>query len=376
MNTVKLAIAELRKGNGITQSDLADYLGVSFQAVSKWENGTSMPDITLLPMLAEYFKVSVDQILGLKPLNDKEYIPRGFDTAEKWHKKMECLKDSRVGFWNEDYLEFLVAKVWKITQPISIVDFGCRDGHLGQLLLPILPKGSSYTGVDISERLIEEAKSTFEGSEFKTEFIRSDLGAYDVNGKYDMAICQALLRHMPNPKEILQKMVDAVCIGGRVICIEVNREFEHAGLHIKGIDYNSFGTTAVFQKFWKAELASEGRDYSIGMKMPFYMDECGLQDIDVRINDRVNFINPNGDKNQYEKQLGSLMRTNGWNKDLSEDEKEKIIKLFMSRGLTRAEAEKYVKSNAEISHYLMDNKDCAFVLKTLGVLISYGTKAE
>jgi transcriptional regulator with XRE-family HTH domain len=46
MATVKLKIAELRKEKGIGQQDLADVLGVSFQSVSKWETGVTMPDIT------------------------------------------------------------------------------------------------------------------------------------------------------------------------------------------------------------------------------------------------------------------------------------------------------------------------------------------
>jgi transcriptional regulator with XRE-family HTH domain len=77
MSTVKLTIAKLRKAKGITQSELASFLGVSFQAVSKWENGTTMPDIALLPKLSEYFQVSVDEILGLRPLKNREYKSRG-----------------------------------------------------------------------------------------------------------------------------------------------------------------------------------------------------------------------------------------------------------------------------------------------------------
>jgi transcriptional regulator with XRE-family HTH domain len=53
MTMVKLKIAELRKNKRIGQQDLADVLGVSFQSVSKWENGVTMPDITLLPNIAE-----------------------------------------------------------------------------------------------------------------------------------------------------------------------------------------------------------------------------------------------------------------------------------------------------------------------------------
>lgn len=374
MKSVKLLIAELRRAKGITQSELANYLGVSFQAVSKWENGTTMPDITLLPMLSEYFQVSVDEILGLKPLSNREYMSRGTDRKEHWDNKLGYLKDSRIEFWNYDYLYFLVNKVWNITRPINIIDFGCGYGYLGLMLLKILPTGSTYTGVDISETLLDEARILFKDSEYKTKFIKSDLNSFSVKEEYDMAICQALLRHLPNPKEILRKMVDVVSIGGMVICVEVNREFENAGLYIKGINYNSFNKTSVLQKLWKTELAEEGRDYSVGIKIPFYMQECGLHNIDVRINDRVNFINPYGDKTEYNKLLKSLITTNGWNRKLSDDENESIIDLFMNRGLTRAEAEIYMKSDLEISNYLMSNKDNVFVLKTNCLLISYGTK--
>lgn len=55
-------IKELRKQRGLTQEQLANDIGVSFQAVSKWENNISLPDITLAPMLASYFGVSLDTL--------------------------------------------------------------------------------------------------------------------------------------------------------------------------------------------------------------------------------------------------------------------------------------------------------------------------
>ena len=53
-------IRELRKQRGITQEQLAECIGVSFQAVSKWENNIALPDITMAPVLAAYFGVSMD----------------------------------------------------------------------------------------------------------------------------------------------------------------------------------------------------------------------------------------------------------------------------------------------------------------------------
>lgn len=57
-------IAELRKQNNMTQAEVADALHISFQAVSKWERDESLPDITLLPGIAELFQVSIDNLLG------------------------------------------------------------------------------------------------------------------------------------------------------------------------------------------------------------------------------------------------------------------------------------------------------------------------
>jgi len=62
--TIGKRISNLRKEKGITQEDLAERLGVTPQAVSKWENDISYPDITLLPRLAEILVVTVDELLS------------------------------------------------------------------------------------------------------------------------------------------------------------------------------------------------------------------------------------------------------------------------------------------------------------------------
>ena len=62
--TLNENIAALRKDKGMTQEELAAMLGVSGQAVSKWESGACCPDIGLLPDLADIFGVSLDALMG------------------------------------------------------------------------------------------------------------------------------------------------------------------------------------------------------------------------------------------------------------------------------------------------------------------------
>ena len=68
-NIIGTTIAALRREKGLTQDALAAQLGVSAQAVSKWENGLSCPDILMLPEIAEFFGVSVDTLFGRESVN-------------------------------------------------------------------------------------------------------------------------------------------------------------------------------------------------------------------------------------------------------------------------------------------------------------------
>lgn len=59
-------IRELRTRKGIRQEQFAADIGVSVQTVSRWENGVNYPDVSMLPVLASYFRVTTDHLLGVK----------------------------------------------------------------------------------------------------------------------------------------------------------------------------------------------------------------------------------------------------------------------------------------------------------------------
>ena len=73
------AITAKRREKGVTQSELAAYIGVSKASVSKWETGQSYPDIMLLPVLAAYFDISIDQLMGYTPQMEKGDIQRLYE---------------------------------------------------------------------------------------------------------------------------------------------------------------------------------------------------------------------------------------------------------------------------------------------------------
>lgn len=67
-------LTKKRKEKGITQDELANYIGVSKASVSKWETEQSYPDVTFLPQLAAYFNISIDELMDYQPQMTKEDI--------------------------------------------------------------------------------------------------------------------------------------------------------------------------------------------------------------------------------------------------------------------------------------------------------------
>jgi 2-polyprenyl-3-methyl-5-hydroxy-6-metoxy-1,4-benzoquinol methylase len=120
-----------------------------------------------------------------------------------WDTQLEYLKRTRDLYYNDDYLEFLVNSVWKISKPVHIIDFGCGYGYLGLKLLPLLPKDSKYTGIDKGQHLINKAIEYFHGLPNESEFFVADTNEIELEGMYDIAVCHAFLLHMSCPALLL-----------------------------------------------------------------------------------------------------------------------------------------------------------------------------
>ena len=88
---MKLAIGEnirnFRKKNDLTQEALADRLGVTYQSVSRWENGTTYPDLELIPAISATLEVTVDELLGMPQIEKEKRAVETFDELRR-----ECIK--------------------------------------------------------------------------------------------------------------------------------------------------------------------------------------------------------------------------------------------------------------------------------------------
>ena len=136
MQKIGKKIVSLRKQKNMTQMELADRMGISFQAVSNWERGNSMPDISKLPELAEIFGVSLDELLGEKS---------SLVEAAVENRLEECVKSG-------DATEEEIKDVLSILKPKQIQNMASNaDAQSLQALLPFLDED------DVAE-LAKEAK--------------------------------------------------------------------------------------------------------------------------------------------------------------------------------------------------------------------------
>lgn len=372
MSAIHLRIYDLRKANRMSQKELADEVGVSVQTVSKWENNVCMPDITMLPDIAKFFRVTVDELLGLAPLAGEEYIPVESARKDYWEPRLDYLKASRRSMWNDDYLKFLIEQVWKITGPVDVLDCGCGFGYMGIMLLPLLPEGSTYTGIDFSTNMLREGEKLFAKEGYEAEFICDDFLQHTFQKHYDITLSQCVMRHVNTPQDFLRKMIEQTKPGGLVIAIDVNRELESDALYIDGLEYSELCSRMGFRKMWVKEKECQGRDYAIGMRLPLMMRGEGLVQVDVRMNDRVRFVYPEQDN--HAESVECFLEEKNWRHSISPETEEEIIRTFINHGMDRKEAESYCRRQRKIQAFVTANQDDLQYLHYWGLLISYGWK--
>lgn len=354
---IKIQIKELRGQCGMTQKELAEKMQVSFQSISKWENGVNMPDITHIPKLAEIFGVSADVILGLEPLKQKPDW-RKFDGIDYWNGNRELFKLWKNLYWNDDYFAFLVKKVWKLNRPVDILDFGCGFGFLGRKFLPLVPEGSSYTGIELDAGEIREAESFFQKTSYPYELIKQDVYLFQPEKKYDVVVALYLLSYVQHPEQLLEKMKASLKPDGMLLLIDSNMEVERAG-YFSGLEKEENGRKCPdFTGIWESEVCHQERDYRMGTKLPYLLKKSGLKNIQARISDRVILYDPTDEKKKKTNDMFRYVYEH-------EDSYQGGPEYFTARGAGYQKACEYVDYYRKTKEYF-DSAE-PFAVKTSGL---------
>ncbi len=148
-------IAEMRKAKGITQEDLATTIGVSAQTVSKWENSVSMPDIMLLPVIADIFEVSIDTLFDRNI--DKNYNLTPYDVYDSLEENFIFIMQ-KAFYDNNDIitLEQRVQECKKVLESNTKMQSGIYEGKSGAVYF------SKETGGVLLAKKSEGWESLFE----------------------------------------------------------------------------------------------------------------------------------------------------------------------------------------------------------------------
>lgn len=137
-------ISALRKAKGITQEELANALGVSAQAVSKWENDSSCPDVSLLTKISDYFGVTVDALLR----STDDTITDQIDTEEQEPQK-NYSKNVNIRIVQPN------GKENNIKIPFKFVKLGINIGHLFGLDKSVADKISTFVNNEDIDNIID-----------------------------------------------------------------------------------------------------------------------------------------------------------------------------------------------------------------------------
>lgn len=146
--SIKDTLRELRRKKNVTQEALANHLGITPQSVGKWERGEGYPDITLLPKIALYFGVTIDDLLNVGQARIDEAIDAYYEESKKMMNRGEAEKN--IELWERAYAEFPndCRVMRKLMYAISFL--GIRP----------YPEGHVERVIELGERILNESNDT------------------------------------------------------------------------------------------------------------------------------------------------------------------------------------------------------------------------
>ena len=175
-------IARLRKEQGLTQEGLAAFLGISAQAVSKWETGQSYPDIEMLPHITDILETSIDSLLGHVPGDNKKTIySEAYETDDFYW-----------GLQPND-LCYDILKLFPPDGHKKLLEIGCGEGKDA---LFFARNGYEVTAFDIAQSGIDKLQKMADRYNVPINAFRADMMEYRLTESYDIIYSSRSLHHI------------------------------------------------------------------------------------------------------------------------------------------------------------------------------------
>lgn len=237
----------LRRENGLTQEQLANMLGVSFQSVSKWENKQGYPDIELLPRIASYFHITLDALLGYRSekITTTQY-------EQKYHSE-EYYWSNQV--WSGCH-EVLKRKPPVV--PLRLLDIGCGEG---QAAVFFAKNGYVVSAFDIAKSGLEKGKHLAELSNVCVDFFCANLLDYKVENRFDVIYASGVLQYIPDGRrrDIINNLKKHTNTDGiHILNVFVEKPFLETAPDWEETEYFwESGELMQYYHDWKIELLEE-----------------------------------------------------------------------------------------------------------------------
>ena len=201
-NIIGKNIYSLRKKQGLTQEELAGLVNVSFQAVSKWENGNSLPDISTLPLLANVLHCNIDALLGYAAEQQK------ITDYEERYKTDEY-------YWGiqPSNMCYEVMKLCPPTKPLRLLDIACGEGKDAVFFAR---NGYIVTAFDATHSGLDKARQLAEQMQVEVNFFQANMLDFRLDREFDIIFSSGALHYIPPTlrKEILENYQEHTSVGG------------------------------------------------------------------------------------------------------------------------------------------------------------------
>jgi len=197
-------IARYRKANGLTQEELGNKLGVTFQAVSKWETEQSNPDITILPQLAKILQISVDKLLG--------YDASQNNTAH-FDYDIPYSKEEYYGGVNPSSECLRVVSLLSPDKHLKVLEIACGEGKNAVFFARC---GYEVDAIDLSSTGVEKTKRLAEKARVYVNAFKADIWDYRLEQNYDIIFSSGAF-HYIKPElrnEIIQNYREHTNVNG------------------------------------------------------------------------------------------------------------------------------------------------------------------